>query len=238
LNNRAEALAEAQKGLEIVRRIALKNASGAIAARDVSTVTMRIAGIYEATGRTAEAIVLRTEIAAQLDTLRGADAKSMESARDAAIAHSGLGNALLKAGRMSDAEPELLRAKAINAERIKLFPQDLQAPLDLAAVSQYLGDLYERTGRSPAAITLWQEALALRADGLNANRQSGPLLWRQAMTHYSLGNAYEKARNISGARASFTEAFNAFSQLRAMGQVRKEDEDKPEQIAKRLKALR
>jgi tetratricopeptide (TPR) repeat protein len=90
----------------------------------------------------------------------------------------------------------------------------------------------------PEAIKTWQEALALRKDGLNANRRNGPLLWRQGMTYYSLGNAYEKVRNLSRARTALTEAFNTFSQLKAMGPVRKQDEYKPEQIANRLKSLR
>jgi tetratricopeptide (TPR) repeat protein len=208
-----------------------------VAARDVVAVKMRVAGIYAATKRYDEAVAAFGEVATGFDALWKANPQSLESARDAGVGHFGLGNALLRAGRLDEAMAELRRAEEIDMERIRVFPNEMQPPLDLAIVKHAIGDLLVKRGQIAEGVASFRKALELRKPNLAATPGDGTLLWRQTMTYYSLGQAMEKARDRAGERAALEQALDGFTRLQKMGPLRKEDVGTPALIQARLAKL-
>jgi Tfp pilus assembly protein PilF len=95
------------------------------------------------------------------------------------IAHSNLGAALLKDGRLDEAVDHTSRAIAIRP--------------DLVSARNTLGVTLFRQGRTEEAIARFSEALALKPD--------------DAAVHYNLGIALAAGGNQDGAKRHFSEAF-------------------------------
>ncbi|MBL8240606.1 MAG: serine/threonine protein kinase [Bryobacterales bacterium] len=237
MNDRAGAMVETKAGLAILERIQKDNPADTVAARDVVAVKMRVAGIHAATKNHEAAVAAFREVAAGFDALLAANPKSLESARDAGVGHFGLGNALLRAGKLEEARTVLERAEAIDVERIRLYPSDVQPPLDLAIVRHAIGDLLVKQGKLEAGARKLREALQLREATLKATPKDGALLWRQTMTYKSLSEALEKAGDRTGERMALRQALEGFARLRTMGPLRKEDEGLPALLQARMAKL-
>jgi serine/threonine protein kinase len=238
LGDRKAALAEMRKGLEIFQAIVRRQPSSGVAARDVQSATIRIAGIQEVTKQFDDSIRTRREIIAQVDALWAEDQKSSESARDASIAHSSLGLTLTKADRLAEAEAELRRAEAIDNERLRRFPQDSRVPLDLANVEHNLANVFRRTRRAPEAVWRLRRSVALREPVLMANPSDSRLQWRQAKAYASLGEALEETHDWGGARTAFEHAVRIYAGLQANGHLGAEDQRLQAEHAKRIEVLK
>jgi tetratricopeptide (TPR) repeat protein len=205
LGDRAAARAETRLALEVYERLVAKDPTNARWLEDVAESHRRVGRLEEPVGALGEfhASLLIGEELVTRDPTDGV-ARSGVSA-----SHNGLGNALLKLGRPTEALAEFRVSLAMDEASANDDPSRRH---DLAITEEDVGDALMALGDPAGALVQYRAELSLR-ERLAAEDPTDDAEEDVAMSHDSVGDALLAEKNVAGALVERRAAIDIFAKL-------------------------
>jgi len=206
-----EALGTAQRGLEILRKMAKPDDQDSITSLMKAKVVLRWA--LADNNRIEEAIALSREMIADLEKMIVADPRNNMFRRNLGVVHNALGKDLLKAGKIAEAQEHHRAAVRIVEEAFAAESTSEDTKSDVAFTWQGHGQAQMANGEYQAAVEILRRALALREPSLVADPSNARVKEDVSSIYADLGTSLASLGDFAAAKEAARKAIPAAEQL-------------------------
>ena len=235
LGDRKGALADYQKGEELLDKLAAAHPNDTILLRALTAAETNVAIQFDIMGDHVSELAEIQKVIAISERLSQLDPSDTYLRRGLAISYQIAGEAERSLGRLSEAMAWHRKHFEITESLWSAHPDTLHVG-DLARAYHQMGALYEQMGDLARAVQYHESGIKLRQPLIDAAPNEENLHWRQAMEYSALGGLYAKLHQCVKARVALGRSRDLFIGLRDRGRLAPRDLGEPDRLAREMAA--